>query len=98
MPRTDAAWGPPSSSRSSAASRISSSVRARRGPRRRRMPGTDIGSTYPLDVGDNRVRPFLYAVQILYAVQGIAMTTVSVGHGLRRTTGTLLVAGALAFG
>src|SRR5215213_1447821 len=98
MPRTDAASGPPSSSRSSAASRISSSVRARRGPRRRRMPGTDIGSTYPLDVDDDRVEPLLYAVQILYAVQGVAMMTVSMDHGLRRTTGTLFVAGALAFG
>src|SRR4028118_977607 len=106
MPRTDAASGPPSSSRSSAASRISSSVRARRGPRRRRTPGTDIGRTYPLDVSTHTVEPLLYAVQILYVVQvctssrrhpGSAMTTTSVDHGLRRTTGTLFVAGALAF-
>src|SRR4028118_2016467 len=105
MPRTDAASGPPSSSRSSAASRISSSVRARRGPRRRRTPGTDIGRTYPLDVSAHTVEPLLYAVQILYVVQvctssrrhpGSAMTTTSVDHGLRRTTGTLFVAGARA--
>jgi hypothetical protein len=62
------------------------------------MPGTDIGSTYPLDVLNNRVELLLYAVQILYAVQGIVMTTASADHGPRRTTGTLLVAGALAFG
>src|SRR4028118_798527 len=106
MPRTDAASGPPSSSRASAASRISSSVRARRGPRRRRTPGTDIGSIYPLDVSAHMVEPSLYAVQILYVVQvctssrrhsGSVMTTTSVDHGLRRTTGTLFVAGALAF-
>src|SRR5687768_1979331 len=98
MPRTDAASGPPSSSRSSAASRISSSVRARRGPRRRRMPGTDIGATCPLDVSGNRVRLSLYAVQMVYAVQGVPVTTEIVSHGLRRATGTLFVAGALAFG
>src|SRR4028119_1278583 len=106
MPRTDAASGPPSSSRSRAASRIPSSGRARRGPRRRRTPGTDIGRTYPLDVSAHTVEPLLYAVQILYVVQvctssrrhpGSAMTTTSVDHGLRRTTGTLFMAGALAF-
>jgi hypothetical protein len=62
------------------------------------MPGTDIRTTYPLDVGDNTVELLLYAVQILYAVQGVAMTTASVDHGLRHTMGTLLVVGALAFG
>jgi hypothetical protein len=34
---------------------------------------------------------------MLYTVQGVAMTTESVSHGLRRTTGTLFVAGALTF-
>jgi Domain of unknown function (DUF4386) len=61
------------------------------------MPGTDIRTTYPLDVGDNTVEALLYAVQILYTVQGVAMTTETVDHGLRRTTGALFVAGALAF-
>src|SRR4051794_20912937 len=71
MPRTEAASGPPRSSRVSAASRISSSVRARRGPRRRcPTAGADIGVSYPLDVATRRVEPFLDAVQILYAVQG----------------------------
>src|SRR5215211_6883392 len=55
MPRTDAASGPPSSSRLRAASRISSSVRARRGPRRRGTAGADIGADDPLDIGDHTV-------------------------------------------
>src|SRR4028119_419717 len=70
MPRMDAASGPPSSSRSSAASRISSSVSARRGPRRRGISETDICPPYPLDVGVTTVEPSLYTVQILYSVQG----------------------------
>jgi hypothetical protein len=40
----------------------------------------------------------LYAVQILYAVQGVdLMTTAITGHGPRRTTGALFVVGALTF-
>src|SRR3954452_8743862 len=70
MPRTDAASGPPWSSRPSAASRISSSVRARRGPRRRGVAGADIGADYPLDVTGHTVERSLHTVQILYAVQG----------------------------
>ena len=45
MPRTDAAVTPPSSSRLNAASRISSSVNARRGPGRRRLTGAVIASS-----------------------------------------------------
>src|SRR3954452_25158401 len=71
MPRREAASGPPRSSRPRAASRISSSVRARRGPRRRRpMVGAYIGASYPLDAIARTVEPSLDAVQILYAVQG----------------------------
>src|SRR4028119_1612929 len=70
MPRMDAASGPPSSSRASGASRISSSVSARRGPRRRGISETDIRPPYPLDVRVTTVEPSLYAVQMLYAVQG----------------------------
>src|SRR5688572_1093763 len=98
MPRTDAASGPPSSSRLSAASRIWSSVRARRGPRRPCMPETDIGVDYPLDVARHTVELSLYAVQMLYGVQGDPpMTTEIAGPGLRRTTAGLFMAGALAF-
>src|SRR4051812_39414908 len=70
MPRMEAASGPPWSSRLNAASRISSSVRARRGPRRRGMAGADIGVHAPLDLSRQRVERFLYAVQMVYAVQG----------------------------
>src|SRR4051812_21149350 len=69
MPRTDAAPGPPSSSRSSAASRISFSVRARRGPERRRTAASDMGP-FPLDVGVRTVELSLYTVQMMYVVQG----------------------------
>jgi hypothetical protein len=62
------------------------------------MAGPDIGATHPLDVTGHTVERFLYAVQILYAVQGVPpMTTSITGHGLRRTTGGLFVAGALTF-
>jgi Domain of unknown function (DUF4386) len=54
--------------------------------------------TYPLDVSGNPGELSLYAVQLLYVVQGVAMTIESGNHGVRRTTGTLFVAGALAFG
>src|SRR5947209_8729754 len=71
MPRTEAASGPPWSSRVSAASRISSSVRALRGPRRRcPTADADMFASYPLDVTTRTVELFLDAVQILYAVQG----------------------------
>src|SRR5580658_658645 len=43
MPRTDAPFAPPSSSSCNAASRISSSVSARRGPGRLRLLGAAIG-------------------------------------------------------
>src|SRR3954454_18319801 len=99
MPRTDAACGPPSSRSSRAASRISSSVSARRGPRRRGpRAGAAIGRTYPLDVAAPTVELFLDAVQILYAVQGVPMTASISSPALRRTTGSLFVAGAVAFG
>src|SRR3954471_12682796 len=97
MPRTEAASAPPSSSRLRAASRISSSVRARRGPGRRRMAGADIGVDYPLDATPHTVERSLDAVQILYAVQGVPMMPTRTGYGPRRTTGALFVAGALAF-
>src|SRR3954451_18493564 len=71
MPRTEAASGPPWSRRVSAASSISSSVRALRGPRRRcPTAGAAIGASYSLDATTRTVEVFLYAVQILYAVQG----------------------------
>src|SRR3954452_16766257 len=98
MPRTDAATGPPSSSRPSAASRISSSVRARRGPRRPRLTGAVIGSVTFLDFS-------LVSVQRLYGVQemlahdesGPAMAATTTDSGLARATGALFVVGALAF-
>src|SRR3954469_16993206 len=97
MPRTDAAAGPPSSSSPSAASRISSSVRARRGPRRPRLPGAVIGEVTFLDFSlDN--------VQCLYSVQMFAhdeswrtMAATTTSPGLARATGALFVAGAVAF-
>jgi hypothetical protein len=46
MPRTEAAFTPPASSGLSAASRISSSVNARRGPGRRRPTGAVISSPF----------------------------------------------------
>src|SRR6185503_17260021 len=67
MPRTDAAFAPPASSRLSAASRISSSVNARRGPGRRRLTGAVIASSFRarhhLDLN-------LYSVHNLDDVQG----------------------------
>src|SRR3954464_6554296 len=108
MPRTDAPSGPPWSSRPSAASRISSSVRARRGPRRRGMAGADIGADYPLDATGHPVEPPLDHDKILNALWALykfctpfrepSMTTSIMGHGLRRATGGLFVVGALAFG
>src|SRR3954452_5014326 len=98
MPRTDAANGPPSSSRPSAASRISSSVRARRGPRRPRLTGAVIGSVTFLDFS-------LASVQRLYGVQEMlahdeswrAMAATTSDTGLARVTGGLFVVGALGF-
>src|SRR5215212_9379077 len=98
MPRTDAAAGPPSSSRLSAASRISSSVRARRGPRRPRLTGAAIGSVTFLDFS-------LLSVQRLYGVQemlahdesGRAMAATTTGTGPARAAGALFVVGAVAF-
>jgi hypothetical protein len=55
IPRIDAAFAPPSSSRLSAASRISSSVRARRGPGRRRRAGAAVVSIVSIDVTPPRV-------------------------------------------
>src|SRR3954465_5375992 len=98
MPRTDAAAGPPSSSRPNAASRISSSVRARRGPRRPRLTGAVIGSVTFLDFP-------LISVQRLYGVQEMlahdeswrAMAATNAGTGLARVTGGMFVVGAVAF-
>src|SRR3954452_12738917 len=98
MPRTDAANGPPSSSRPSAASRISSSVRARRGPRRPRLTGAVIGSVTFLDFS-------LVSVQRLYGVQEMfahdeswrAMAATTSDTGLARVTGGLFLVGALGF-
>src|SRR5215210_4310071 len=98
MPRIVAAVGPPSSSRLSAASRISSSVRARRGPRRPRLTGAVIGSVTFLDFS-------LISVQRLYGVQKMfahdeswrAMAATTTGTGLARATGALFVVGAVAF-
>src|SRR3954449_5712483 len=98
MPRTDAAAGPPSSSRPSAASRISSSLRARRGPRRPRLTGAVIGEVTSLDFS-------LASVQRLYSVQEMlahdeswrAMAATTTGTGLARATGALFVVGAVAF-
>src|SRR3954447_6774333 len=94
MPRTETAAAPPWSSRASAASRISSSVVARRGPRRRATV-VAIASTPHVDF-------LLDTVQCLYGVQtvprwGIPMSSTTTGTGLRRTTGGLFVASALAF-
>src|SRR3954452_7226086 len=98
MPRTDAATGPPSSSSPSAASRISSSVRARRGPRRPRLTGAAICSVTFLDFS-------LISVQRLYGVQKMfahdeswrAMAATTTGTGLARATGALFVVGAGTF-
>src|SRR3954466_11829793 len=98
MPRTDAATGPPSSSRPSAASRISSSVRARRGPRRPRLTGAVIGSVTFLDFS-------LVSVQRLYGVQEMfahdeswrAMAATTSDTGLARVTVRLFLVGALGF-
>src|SRR4051812_22352548 len=97
MPRTDAASGPPSSSSVSAASRISSSVSARRGPRRCRLAGADIGATYPLDVVPPTVEPSCTPYKSCTSFRGSSMTTRTTDHGTRRTTGALFVAGALTF-
>src|SRR3954451_7640811 len=99
MPRIVAAVGPPSSSSPSAASRISSSVRARRGPRRPRLTGAVIGSVTFLDFS-------LISVQRLYGVQEMfahdeswrTMAATTTGTGLARATGALFVVGAVAFG
>src|SRR5215210_4248255 len=98
MPRIVAAVGPPSSSRPNAASRISSSVRARRGPRRPRLTGAVIGSVTFLDFS-------LISVQRLYGVQKMfahdeswrAMAAPTTGTGLARATGALFVVGAVTF-
>src|SRR3954454_20876040 len=98
MPRTDAAVGPPSSSRPNAASKISSSVRARRGPRRPRLTGAAICSVTFLDFS-------LISVQRLYGVQEMfahdeswrTMAATTTGSGLARATGALFVVGAIAF-
>src|SRR5829696_7597899 len=97
MPRTDAAFAPPSSSRLSAASRITSSVSARRGPGRRRWTGIGIASAPSVDCP-------LDTVQTLYAVQKSwrpemrsRMADTSAGTGLRRATGGLFLGGAVAF-
>src|SRR5215210_7897965 len=98
MPRIVAAVGPPSSSRLSAASRISSSVRARRGPRRPRLTGAVIGSVTFLDFS-------LISVQRLYGVEKMfahdeswrAMAAPTTGTGLARATGALFLAGAVTF-
>src|SRR3954452_3150403 len=98
MPRTDAAVGPPSSSRCSAASRISSSVRARRGPRRPRLTGAVMGWVTFLDYS-------LIGVQGLDTVQRMlahdeswrAMAATTSDTGLARVTGGLFVVGALGF-
>src|SRR3954471_4097699 len=97
MPRTDAATGPPSSSRPNAASRISSSVRARRGPRRPRLTGAVIGEVTILDFS-------LASVQRLYGVQEMlahdeswrAMAATDTGTVVARVTGALFVVGAAA--
>jgi hypothetical protein len=55
------------------------------------MAGADIGADNPLDVTARTVEAFLYGVQILYTVQGVApMTTRFVGHGPRRVVVTPL--------
>jgi hypothetical protein len=62
------------------------------------MAGADIAADYPLDVTPHTVELFLYAVQILYVVQEVdPMTSTVMGKTLRRTTGGLFVAGAVAF-
>src|SRR3954452_6297691 len=98
MPRTDAATGPPSSSSPSAASRISSSVRARRGPRRRRLTGAVIGSVTFLDFSSISVQR-LYGVQEMFAHDESwrTMAATTTGTGLARATGALFVVGAVAF-
>src|SRR3954469_11576490 len=98
MPRIVAAVGPPSSSSPSAASRISSSVRARRGPRRPRLTGAVIGAVTFLDFS-------LISVQRLYGVQEMfahdeswrTMAATTTGTSLTRATGALFVVGAVAF-
>src|SRR4051794_27839768 len=98
MPRTDAASGPPLSRRSSAASRISSSVRARRGPRRRRGPtASDMEMTHPLDGRKNTVGRFWTLYKSCTPSRERLMATTIPSQGLRRTTGALSVGGALAF-
>ena len=58
-----------------------------------------MGADYPLDVTGHTVDRWLYAVQMLYVVQGVYPMAVSnMARSLHRTTGTLLVVGALSFG
>src|SRR4051812_38174886 len=90
MPRRVAAFGPPSSSRVNAASRISSSVNARRGPRGRRL--TDASMIPPATLHSVR---YLYSVQHGRRSDRTKMT--ATGTGLRRATGWLLLTGAVAF-
>src|SRR5918994_1699517 len=96
MPRTDAASGPPSSSSPSAASRISSSGAPRRGPRRDRVAGADILGQ-PLDVGRHTVELFWTSYKFCTSSRRAHMLLQIPSPGLRRTTGGLFIAGALAF-
>src|SRR3954454_8647008 len=98
MPRMEAASIPPWSSRVVAASRMSSSVSARRGPGRRRSAGADLGSSVSLDVTLPRVDGLCTPYKFWTASRdGSVMTFARSDHALRRTTGALFVGGALAF-